>query len=106
MGVRCAGFYVTSLSFNKEVTKKVNPDEPLGASLSVPRCKAKDKKNIRVYTASHASLPPRAAGGKSKNVFVKKLVTPGCVADGKSLCFCSSRVFSRWHFYLKRQRKS
>ena len=34
---RCAGFYVTSLSFNKEVTKKVNPDEPWGASLSVPR---------------------------------------------------------------------
>ena len=37
MGVRCVGFYVTSLSFNKEVTKKVNPDVPSGASLSVPR---------------------------------------------------------------------
>ena len=30
--VRCAGLDVTSLSFHKEVTKKGNPDEPLGAS--------------------------------------------------------------------------
>jgi len=72
---------------------------------SVPRCKEKGKKNIRVYTASHAALPPRAAGEGSKNAFVKKVVELGCVADGKSLCFRSSRVFSRWHFYLKCQHK-
>ena len=30
---------VTSFSFKKEVTKKVNPDVPSGASLFVPLCK-------------------------------------------------------------------
>ena len=39
--VRCAGLDVTSLSFHKEVTKKGNPDEPLGASLSVPLYKVR-----------------------------------------------------------------
>jgi hypothetical protein len=41
--VRRAGFGVTSFSFKKEVTKKVNPDVPSGASLSVPHCMDKDE---------------------------------------------------------------
>ena len=36
---RCAGFYVTSLSFNKEVTKKVNQRLPPLETASVPRYK-------------------------------------------------------------------
>ncbi|MBQ7397443.1 MAG: hypothetical protein IJW09_01295 [Clostridia bacterium] len=36
---------------------------------SVPRCKEKNKKNIRVYTASHAALPSRAVGGERKSFF-------------------------------------
>ena len=34
---RCTGFYVTSFSFKKEVTKKVNPAVPSGTSLRLPR---------------------------------------------------------------------
>ena len=73
---------------------------------SVPRFKEKDEKNIKVYPASLAILPPRAAGGESKSVFVKKLVEPGCVADGKSLCFRSSRVtFVSATFFKSRSQK-
>ena len=37
MGVRCADIFMLLLATRQEVAKKVNPDEPLGASLSVPR---------------------------------------------------------------------
>jgi len=66
---------------------------------SVPRCKEKGKKNIRVYTASHAALPPRAAGEGSKNAFVKKVVELGCVAVGKKFCFLACVRLSCWRFY-------
>jgi len=37
---------------------------------SVPRYKEKDEKNIKVYPASLAALPPRAAGGGRKSFFL------------------------------------
>jgi hypothetical protein len=39
------GIYITSLSFNKEVTKKMNPDVPSGSSLL---CRSA-KRNKRDY---------------------------------------------------------
>jgi len=60
---------------------------------SVPRCKEKDEKNIYIFSASLDGMLPRAAGGKSKSVFVNKLVELGCVADSKSFfCFACVRL--------------
>ena len=83
---RCAGFYVTSLSFNKEVTKKVNPDEPLGASLSVPRCIANqgEKHERFSYIARHFATT--RGRRRKQGFFVKNLVEPRCVESSKSLC--------------------
>ena len=73
---------------------------------SVPRYKLLHEKNIKVYSASLAALPSRAAGKERKIVFVEKSIELGCVADSKKFCFFACVRLSCWRFYLKRQRKS
>jgi hypothetical protein len=55
---------VHSFSFEKERTKKANPDFPSGTSLSVPLFKEEDEKNINIYITSLAAETSRAAGGE------------------------------------------
>ena len=47
---------VTSFSFKKEVTKKVNPDVPSGASLSVPRCKGENERSHMNFQCCASTL--------------------------------------------------
>ena len=56
---------VTSFSFKKEVTKKVNPDVPSGASLFVPRCKV-EQERLHKYFRYSASTFVNTRGRRGK----------------------------------------
>ena len=58
---------VTSFSFKKEVTKKVNPDVPSGPSLSVPRYKAQQERSNVLLICSASTLATTRAGVESKD---------------------------------------
>ena len=53
---RRAWHCVTSFSFKKEVTKKVNPDVPSGPSLSVPRYKVEQERSNVLLICSASTL--------------------------------------------------
>ena len=83
---RYAGFYVTSLLFNKEVTKKMNSDVPSEASLALPRYMDNQERSHRKdFNAVLQVLPVRAAG-VDKNRFC--------------LDFSYHRVRRRWQNHL------
>ncbi|MBR5798173.1 MAG: hypothetical protein IKY29_04400, partial [Clostridia bacterium] len=48
-----------------------------------------------------AILPPRAAGGESKIVFIENFAYTGRVAGGEIFCFCLSRASSVSVFFFK-----
>ncbi|MBE6660433.1 MAG: hypothetical protein E7605_03420 [Ruminococcaceae bacterium] len=73
---------------------------------SVPRYKLLHEKNIKVYSASLAALPSRAAGEERKIVFVEKSIEPGCVADSKKFCFFACVRLSCLQVSLTCKRKS
>ena len=67
--VRCTDCNVTSLSFNKEVTKKVNSAVASEASLRLPLFKANRGERHIYLHVTLAVWPPRVAGRESKSVF-------------------------------------
>ena len=67
------------------------------------------QKNIRVYTASHAALPPRAAGGECKNSCCLGRGGPWSsrfFAAGRSHCFARSLCGLLCYFFVIQQRSN
>ena len=56
---------------------------------------------MKDFYSSPAILPPRAAGGESKIVFIENFAYTGRVAGGKNFCFRPSRASSVSVFILK-----
>ncbi|MBE6661551.1 MAG: hypothetical protein E7605_09150 [Ruminococcaceae bacterium] len=80
--VRCTGMDVTSLSFNKEVTKKVNQDVPSWNSLDVAALQSETGERHFIFYASLDGKPLRAAGGENRFCFI--FSAAGCVVKSKS----------------------
>ncbi|MBQ7398096.1 MAG: hypothetical protein IJW09_04640 [Clostridia bacterium] len=72
------------MSFNKEVTKKVNQDVPSWNSLGIAALQSKTGERHFIFYASLDGKPLRAAGGESKTVFVSFFSAAGCVVKSKS----------------------
>ena len=68
------GFYVTSLSFNKEVTKKMNSDVPSEASLRLPRyTEEQERSNKRFQCCAPSLATTRGRRRRQKpKIFYKK----------------------------------
>ncbi|MBE6620228.1 MAG: hypothetical protein E7625_02535 [Ruminococcaceae bacterium] len=80
-------FDVTSFSFKKEVTKKVNQNVPSWNSLSVPLYKDDQEIDIKIFCIVLQVLLPRAAGGESMGFCQGKpiLGVRSCAQDGGGL---------------------